>query len=243
MTVTDYTGWVADGQRWTASSPVTALAHAAAAHGVSFGIIGDHSHAVANPPEDHMPYSHTPWPGAQPYPYVLAIDLMTTNVAVANRIIAAKETGILPCLKYMNYTNAAGEVEHISWEPSENEHASSDAGHIHLSFRTDHVMCTHANGFDPFVDGSTGPTAPTMTGDDMLTHWPTIQQGSTGARVRVWQGILEGHGYVITIDGDFGPDTDNKTRRFQTDKGITVDGQVGPQTLSMGIYDQDYTRP
>lgn len=237
MTVTDYAGWVADGQRWDASNPAQAMANACERHGITFGILGDHSHAVANPPEDHMPYSHTPWPGAQPYPYVLAIDLMTTDPGVAQRIIAAKQAGSFPCVKYMNFTNAAGQVEHISWEPNESEYHSSDTGHIHLSFRTDHVLCNHT--FDPF----TVPTEPvTIIGDEMLTHWTSIQQGSKGSRVSIWQGILKGHGYTLDVDGDFGPATNRVTRQFQTDKRITVDGVAGPQSLSMGIYDVDYTR-
>lgn len=74
----------------------------------------------------------------------------------------------------------------------------------------------------------------------MLTHWTAVQRGSTGARVRVWQGLLCGHSYTVAIDGDFGPDTDAKTRQFQTDKGISVDGIAGPHSLSMALYDVDY---
>lgn len=238
--VTTYAGWVADGKPWHPSNPAQAMANACERHGVTFGIIGNQDHLTADPPEDHTPYSHTPWPGAQPYPYVLAIDIMTTDPNVAQRIIAARESGAYPCVKYMNFTNAVGQVEHISWEPTESMVRSSDTGHIHLSFRTDHVLCGHT--FDPFISGPTPATPPMQMGDDMLTHWSSIQRGSNGSRVRVWQGLLKGHSYDVAIDGDFGPDTDAKTRRFQTDKGITVDGIVGPQSLSMAIYDVDYTR-
>lgn len=81
---------------------------------------------------------------------------------------------------------------------------------------------------------------PTPIGDSMLTHWSPIQRGATGARVRVWQGLMIGHGYGLTVDGDFGPQTDAVTRQFQTDKRITVDGIVGAHSLSMALYDADY---
>ena len=159
MTVTTYQGWLNDGSPWKPSNPSTALANACKAHGVAYGIIGNvQTHLKAATPEDHCPYSHTPWPGTQPYPYVLAVDLMTTRLDVANRIIAAKRSGRLPCLKYINWTDQHGKVWHTSWEPTEKTVSSTDSGHIHCSWRTDHVLCNHATGFDPFVDQA--PPAP-----------------------------------------------------------------------------------
>lgn len=85
------------------------------------------------------------------------------------------------------------------------------------------------------------PIVPTpQRTDDMLTHWVSVSRGSTGSHVRVWQGLLCGHSYTVAIDGDFGPDTDAKTRKFQSDKGISVDGIAGPHSLSMALYDVDY---
>ncbi len=40
----------------------------------------------------------------------------------------------------------------------------------------------------------------------------------------------------IPEDGDFGPVTDEATRRFQACAGITVDGLIGPQTWSHLVY-------
>lgn len=92
------------------------------------------------------------------------------------------------------------------------------------------------------------PTAPVVTPvsnptkDFIVTHWQTIQRGSKGSRVSIWQGILIGHGYPLTVDGDFGPDTQAKTVMFQRDKGITQDGIVGPVSISFGVLDADYSR-
>lgn len=151
-TVTTYAQWMADGAPWTPSNPSRALADAAKANRVGYGIIGDTSHLKARKPEDHCPYSATPWPGAQPYPYVLAIDIMTVDPAVAQRIMDAKRKGRLPCLKYINWTDAANRCWHTSWQPNEATSTSDDRGHIHCSWRSDHATCTHAAGFDPFHD-------------------------------------------------------------------------------------------
>lgn len=242
MTVTTYQEWLADGSPWTPCSPVGALALAAHNHGVGIGIIGDMSHLTADPPQDHCPYSHTPWPGAQPYPHVMAIDLMTTDVSVANALIDAKRSGRVPCIKYMNYTDATGNCHHISWEPDEMVEASSDTGHIHISIRTDHVDCSHATGFDPFAVST--PT-PVPTGDFALTHWTSVQKGSSGAAVKVAQGILIAHGYSVGSgnglpDGSFGPITEASTEAMQRAYGIKVDGIFGPHTLSVGLYGVDY---
>ena len=154
--VTTYQQWLAGGSPWTASSPSLAIAAACKAHGVAYGIIGNvETHLKAQPPEDHCPYSATPWLGMQPYPYVLAVDLMTTDVRVAQRFIAAKRGGRLPCLKYINWTDAGSRCWHTSWQPTEVTHPSSDTGHIHCSWRADHATCNHAKGFDPFIDQAT----------------------------------------------------------------------------------------
>lgn len=86
---------------------------------------------------------------------------------------------------------------------------------------------------------------PTPGGDPILMHWTTVQRGSSGARVRVAQGILIAHGYAVGSrnglpDGDFGPTTEASTRALQAAKGIAVDGVFGPHTLSVGLYDADY---
>jgi peptidoglycan hydrolase-like protein with peptidoglycan-binding domain len=48
--------------------------------------------------------------------------------------------------------------------------------------------------------------------------------------VRDVQHLLRGHGYVLEVDGMFGPVTDGTVRTFQKDRDLTVDGVVGPDT-------------
>ncbi|WP_052441058.1 C40 family peptidase [Streptacidiphilus anmyonensis] len=44
------------------------------------------------------------------------------------------------------------------------------------------------------------------------------------------QTLLNTHGFHLSVDGDFGANTVAAVRTFQSETGIAVDGQVGPQT-------------
>jgi peptidoglycan hydrolase-like protein with peptidoglycan-binding domain len=60
---------------------------------------------------------------------------------------------------------------------------------------------------------------------------PTIRRGSTGNPVRRAQKRLTLGGYDTNgVDGVFGADTEAAVRRFQGDRGLSVDGIVGPRT-------------
>ncbi|MGE3267672.1 MAG: peptidoglycan-binding protein [Chloroflexota bacterium] len=59
----------------------------------------------------------------------------------------------------------------------------------------------------------------------------TVRLGHTDAQMVVAvQYLLVHHGYTVSVDGDFGAQTDDAVRAFQASKGITVDGIVGRQT-------------
>lgn len=62
------------------------------------------------------------------------------------------------------------------------------------------------------------------------TKMPTIRQGSTGKAVTIWQIIIGAE-----ADGKFGPKTQNKTREFQANHGLEVDGIVGPKSWKAGL--------
>jgi peptidoglycan hydrolase-like protein with peptidoglycan-binding domain len=67
--------------------------------------------------------------------------------------------------------------------------------------------------------------------DEADTSNPTIRRGSTGNPVRRAQKRLTLGGYDTKgVDGIFGADTEAAVRRFQGDRGLTVDGIVGAQT-------------
>lgn len=74
------------------------------------------------------------------------------------------------------------------------------------------------------------PTPPTMpppaTSAPILAGvMPTIRRGSTGAAVTQWQAFLQ-----IPQDGQFGPQTEDATKSFQTKNALVADGIVGPKT-------------
>lgn len=82
-------------------------------------------------------------------------------------------------------------------------------------------------------------TKPTETKKEGYTlELRNIKNGHRGEDVRALQILLNGRGYNCgTADGIFGSKTDSAVRKYQKDKGLTVDGIVGPATMSrlMGV--------
>jgi peptidoglycan hydrolase-like protein with peptidoglycan-binding domain len=109
-----------------------------------------------------------------------------------------------------------------------------------------------ARYYDPGpIDGIFGPKTDRMTryyqldrsltGDGIIgpATWarldpPTVRRGSTGDAVRMLQQILSDYGYDPgTVDGSFGPNTEQAVKTFQNDFGLDADGVVGPATWAM----------
>ncbi|MFO0612367.1 MAG: glycoside hydrolase family 25 protein [Polyangiaceae bacterium] len=59
---------------------------------------------------------------------------------------------------------------------------------------------------------------------------PVLRRGSTGPAVRVWQGIVG-----TKVDGDFGKDTEARTRVLQAARHLVADGVVGPLTWAAAL--------
>ena len=65
--------------------------------------------------------------------------------------------------------------------------------------------------------------------------YPTpVVNTETGSKTNVilWQKYLKWYGFVIDVDGKFGPDTEEKTKTFQRNNGLKDDGSVGPLTIA-----------
>jgi hypothetical protein len=232
---------------------IAAFAALMRGHGFTVYTIGDQAHLTADPPEDHTPYSHTPWPGPQPYPEVLALDVMPGGPvdwrALGGVIIQDRAAGGpgTDWIKYANVTDLDGRCWHYRWEPDLVVTPSSDTGHIHLSARTDRVD-DQLHGWDPVAELLGTPPVTHPQGDDMLTHWTTVHLGSTGDPVRAAQALLSARhagdeaGRPLVVDGDFGPHTEAATRNFQrAHPPLQVDGQFGPHTLSVALYGREVT--
>jgi Putative peptidoglycan binding domain len=54
--------------------------------------------------------------------------------------------------------------------------------------------------------------------------------GVDTTNVKTWQQRMRDRGWSLSADGCFGPETENVCRQFQAEKGLTVDGDVGPKT-------------
>lgn len=54
----------------------------------------------------------------------------------------------------------------------------------------------------------------------------------TGGDIQTWQRQMASRGWRIDVDGVYGPASEAITEAFQREKGLTVDGIIGPQTWS-----------
>lgn len=149
MAITTYQGWVNNGRPIKPAVCIADWIATLRRHGYEVGYYPDERHLKAQPPEDHTPYSHTSWPGIQPYPYVLGSDLMPptktglpTLAQIGARIVLDKQKGVpgTEFIKYINWTDTKGNCWHDEWEPTYRRSSSNDRGHIHISARTDWVL-------------------------------------------------------------------------------------------------------
>ncbi|MFF7762786.1 peptidoglycan-binding protein [Streptomyces griseorubiginosus] len=85
---------------------------------------------------------------------------------------------------------------------------------------------------------ATGGSAPAPINLNSSSCPANLVQGAKSGCVTELQRLLIHHGYSIDVDGDFGPGTASAVRSFQSAHGLTVDGQVGPNT-KRELYDTD----
>jgi putative chitinase len=69
-----------------------------------------------------------------------------------------------------------------------------------------------------------------MGGDTTDSARPVLRRGSKGDAVVRLQIALQKLGFMVAIDGDFGPGTEVAIARFQREQKLGVDGIVGPGT-------------
>lgn len=251
-----YNRWVAAGSpRYGMARPIVDLKAVLNAHGFDVGTIGDTSHMSASVWEDHTWASQTGWPQPAAIGWEYALDIMPRGGGpglgqLGARLIADKIAGhpAMAWLKYANWTPPGGSCRHESWEPGHQVVGSSDSGHIHMSCRTDylHSTCVSDNRYDP-VAALTGGGAitvvsynppappagqgPAFPGRTLVARHPMMY----GSDVRTGQQRLHDRGWVIGVDGWYGPQSADVVRRFQQDSSnhrwpLHVDSELGPQT-------------
>lgn len=74
------------------------------------------------------------------------------------------------------------------------------------------------------------PQIPQKPVDNMPAYPMLLVKGSKGNFVRQFQQKLRDRGWKISVDGDFGSQTEAIVKQFQREKGLAVDGKVGINT-------------
>lgn len=91
------------------------------------------------------------------------------------------------------------------------------------------------------VDGVVGPatwraawTAPVTPPSDDVPSWPGVYLSyppiTEHVSARTWQSKMRERGWTIDVDGLYGEQSRTVCRTFQAEKGLDVDGVVGPVT-------------
>jgi putative chitinase len=62
---------------------------------------------------------------------------------------------------------------------------------------------------------------------------PILRRGSKGDAVASLQVTLQRLGFMVAVDGDFGPGTEVAVARFQREQKLDIDGIVGPGTWAV----------
>lgn len=166
------------------------------------GWIGDAAHASRT--SDHNP---DPVTGV-----VRAIDIDKDGIHVPTVLAAAF---LHPAVRYVIHNRKIYHVDK-KFKPAVYTGANDHTAHIHTSIQ--HTKAAEADKTD------WRPVSGAFT-------WPLLSAGMEGTNVRQLQAYLNGHGYSLALDAQFGPATDSAVRAFQ--RRYTpddVDGVVGPRT-------------
>ena len=87
------------------------------------------------------------------------------------------------------------------------------------------------------IDGVVGPKT-------WKKLFVTVKNGSSGNAVKAAQYLLKKvYCYSIDVDGSFGPATQSAVKDFQTRKGLSSDGIVGPATWTALVLNDDDSNP
>jgi len=102
----------------------------------------------------------------------------------------------------------------------------SDCGN---GFPMDYVLDLARGGTPPPSGGGGGGggSVPTLHVD---YFGPANGHNYNCSDVQVWQAQMSSRGWTISVDCHYGPQSENVCRQFQSEKGLSYDGMVGPET-------------
>ena len=109
---------------------------------------------------------------------------------------------------------------------------SVESGTVHTieGNKGDEVRRCSYSTSTPSIIGYGRPRYDPITGKLTAADMPLIKKGSSGAAVKKLQQILNGKGYKLSVDGDFGPATEAAVKAYQKANGLEADGEVGEHT-------------
>jgi hypothetical protein len=152
-----YYNWVKAGEPYQLAEWMNDFVGTMRGHGFTVYHYPDDAHLMTSQPQDHTPFSFTGWPLDSPFGWAFGVDIMPkggTDVRalapLARQIIADKDAGLLPGLKYINWTDEQGNTWQTSWKPTKATRSNTDKGHLHLSGRSD-SRYLRLNGYDPIA--------------------------------------------------------------------------------------------
>lgn len=164
------------------------------------GWIGDRAHAARV--SDHNPDSRG---------IVHALDIDRDGIHIPTFVAAAI---LHPSTRYFIYWKRIYHVNDL-FRPK-----AYTGSNLHT--RHGHVSIEHTTA----AENSKTPWNPVAT----QLVWPTLKPGTQGTAIRQLQAYLNGHGRVLSLDGEFGEATLRAVRWFQARHGLEQDGLVGPKT-------------
>ena len=103
-----------------------------------------------------------------------------------------------------------------------------------VAYRSLNVNGKYIRGYclPDYASKATKPKqADTAVSKTISVNLPVLKNGSSGAHVKALQMLLNCNGYSCgSVDGDFGPNTENAVKAFQKAKNLSQDGAVGQNT-------------
>lgn len=101
--------------------------------------------------------------------------------------------------------------------------------HTHISVYRDSAEDDHSDMLRRYLNGEVIQTVPPVF-PGRLMRFTEGQATMKGDDVRMWQARMRERGWQIQVDGVYGPASKRVTAQFQQEKGLGVDGIVGPLT-------------
>ena len=180
---------------------------------VSDGTIGDAAHSARK--SDHNPNGQG---------IVAAIDVTHDPSGGCDGRILSRSLIADSRVKYVIFNSQIWKARTGQWEFYDGHNPHDH--HVHVSVKPDALDQTQ--DWAVRIAGAPGEVPPA---DPILTEpRPRLKTGASGEAVRALQQLLNSLGFPCGVDGVFGPNTRSAVKRFQEARGLSVDGEVGPDT-------------